>query len=538
MRRIALLAVALLGGCQAILGIEDTQTADDDTTVDAAVPGIDAPVDTPDAAPGTPDADLATFALGALPLKFDVPLDGAHELAVSVTRTGGFDGTVTIGVDPITGLTAPDVVLGAGETTGLLRMSLDSSSGLALGDTFNFTVVATSGALMDSGMVEGEVVGAPGTLEPTFGTAGVVNDIRGAGSSDDTPMRRVAEMSDGDIIAVGTDTGGLGAQQIVTVRLTAAGARDTTFSGDGMDLEPIADGFGAARGFDLAQHDVSKILVIGDIVAGNPDDDVVLMQYQANGNHDILFGSPFDHNLGGDEGGHSLALAADDTFAVGGTKDGAAMIVRYNAGSGLINSFGTNGVLTLPGTDVVALHFVAGRIVAVISSSGSTIVARVMLDGTVEGMLTIPGLSPRDAAFADDGVTYVAGVCGAPCVAKVLPTGALDATYGTAGIATHDFSGAPEQLTATEILADGKLVIAGNVQGDPWLLRLREDGTIDDTFDSLGPTDGRGGGVVVPALGVNGSILDVTQAENGDLLLCGTGISGTAASGLVARLRN
>lgn len=64
--------------------------------------------------------------------------------------------------------------------------------------------------------------------------------------------------------------------------------------------------------------------------------------------------------------------------------------------------------------------------------------------------------------------------------------GDLDDTFSGNGWLTIDFGGDGESASALAIQSDGKIVVAGSVDGDFGVARLNTNGTLDDTFNGDG----------------------------------------------------
>ncbi|MGA1566825.1 MAG: fibronectin type III domain-containing protein [Ilumatobacteraceae bacterium] len=67
-------------------------------------------------------------------------------------------------------------------------------------------------------------------------------------------------------------------------------------------------------------------------------------------------------------------------------------------------------------------------------------------------------------------------------LARLNPDGTPDLTFGTGGVATIDLGGTNDQASASVLLADGKILVAGERTGQLFLLRLSADGQPDTSF--------------------------------------------------------
>ena len=129
---------------------------------------------------------------------------------------------------------------------------------------------------------------------PTFGTSGTSGVAGGAnnlltwdrhGEWDD--FRSVAEAPDGSFFITGYDDGDTpGNDDVLLVKLTAAGAVDTTFGDDGHVIVPL--GADDDRSVAVATQPDGKIVVAGQML--NADWDGFVARFDADGNLDNSFG--------------------------------------------------------------------------------------------------------------------------------------------------------------------------------------------------------------------------------------------------------
>ena len=108
-----------------------------------------------------------------------------------------------------------------------------------------------------------------GALATAFSADGKVTVAIGSG---DDEARGIALLADGGIVIVG-ESGNGSNDDIAVVRLTSAGALDTTFSGDGKAT--VAVGSGADVGHAVVVTSAWKVIVVGTTAGG--DDDVVVV---------------------------------------------------------------------------------------------------------------------------------------------------------------------------------------------------------------------------------------------------------------------
>ena len=130
------------------------------------------------------------------------------------------------------------------------------------------------------------------------------------------------------------------------------------------------------------------------------------------------------------------------------------MRVRLDANGGLDGTFGTGGVLTIPGATAYQLTSVA------IQADGSLIAA---------------------GNTSTDGEAIV--------VIRVTSTGSMDPTFGNSGVASTQFGGSlGDREPKVLVQGDGKVVVAGRADYDDYwgITRFLADGTLDTSFNGTG----------------------------------------------------
>ena len=93
-----------------------------------------------------------------------------------------------------------------------------------------------------------------------------------------------------------------------------------------------------------------------------------------------------------------------------------------------------------------------------------------------DGKIILTGYSDKQQSPYDTDVQ----------LARLNPDGTPDLTFGTGGVATIDLGGTNDQASASVLLADGKILVAGERTGQLFLLRLSADGQPDTSFASGG----------------------------------------------------
>lgn len=240
-------------------------------------------------------------------------------------------------------------------------------------------------------------------------------------------------------------------KDFVVARLTAAGALDTTFSGDGYAVVAVSGGMDEA--FSLAVQGDGNILAAGHSYNGT-NNDIAIVRLKPDGSLDPGFDSDglLTVPVGtGNDVAQSIALQDDGKIVVGGSADGAA------------------------GSDAAVIR---------LASTGA-------LDTTFSGdgkATAAPG-SGLELFVQPDGNIILGGTRGADFAAFRFRTdGTLDPAFDADGVATIDV-GATESAYGAVLQPDGKLLVSGITStdsGDFAFARFRPDGSVDTSFGAAG----------------------------------------------------
>ena len=290
-----------------------------------------------------------------------------------------------------------------------------------------------------------------GRFDTTFNGTGQVITSVGLAS---TAIGKVAVQPDGKIVMVGgarATFGGL--SQVAVIRLTAAGALDPTFDGDGQVLTQV--GSTHAYGRSVAVQADGKIVVVG-----TANTRFVVIRYNPDGSLDSSFdgdGSTLLLPWGTGADAYSVAIQGDQKIVVGGVavqldqyghQDQVA-VARFNSDGSLDTSFGTSGIRSIPfNYDYPQLNDVA------ITSDGKLLVSL--------------------------NVTFYCEDCGYEGqVLRLNADGTTDTSWGSGGTA-HLIAGAGISMKAL-VQSDGRVVV-GNTSGSIALVRLTANGQWDASF--------------------------------------------------------
>jgi uncharacterized delta-60 repeat protein len=214
-----------------------------------------------------------------------------------------------------------------------------------------------------------------GTLDGSFGTGGIVITDFGL---DSDQANGLGIQPNGKIVVAGCTScyGGVSgvAGDFALARYDPDGALDAAFDGDGLVVTDFRSGNDDA--FDLAFQPGGRIVAGGCVdchFEGNPEfSDLALARYKSNGTLDTSFDmdGKVTTDLGDSDVIVGLAPQPDGKLVVVGNAPCCVnpVVGRYGMGGSLDGTFGTGGIVLLPGlanfVSDVALHR-NGRIVVV-----------------------------------------------------------------------------------------------------------------------------------------------------------------------------
>lgn len=385
-------------------------------------------------------------------------------------------------------------------------------------------------ALLIVAFLENHLQAAPGDLDPTFGSNGVV--ISSFGSNDSALATSMVLQPDGKIVVGGFAKADFVLETPVVVRYNIDGTPDTSF-GDGgcvstleltktnlvrkytstaktgVALQPdgkiVLGATGWPRPTGLPYVQVYGIFRFGD--DGTPD-----ASFDADGYRLMSLGSITSMPFGG------LVLQPDGKIVFTGYSNGMNVVrLQPNGSSDL--GFGVGGVaLAVP--DLVSNSYitVSSAAATILAPDGTVLVAGTAYHDTnwcaVVARLTpfgslvtsfgsdgkaiaLLGADSSAAAVARqaDGKIVVGGRFANGAISAILLLrydyyGNPDTTFGSNGVVICDVGAANEGTSAIALQADGKVVVSGSIwndaQYDSVLLRFNTDGSLDSGFGSNG----------------------------------------------------
>ncbi|MFZ5629541.1 MAG: hypothetical protein ACOY5B_10465 [Spirochaetota bacterium] len=331
-------------------------------------------------------------------------------------------------------------------------------------------------------------VPAPGSLDQTFGSGGLVTNAMGSNNY----ANATALQADGKILIAGYN----GSAFLVS-RYNVDGSADGSFGSGGFVTTAFSFQDSASS---IAVQGDGKIVAAGIAMTNN---DFAVARYNSDGSLDTTFNGTgkVTTSFGTNDSGMATAIQSDGKIVVAGHTEtggvGDMAVARYNTNGSLDTSFNGTGRLTINinGYDV-------GGAVA-LQSDGKIIVA---------GAAT--------------------GCCGFDfAVARINPNGSLDTSFNGTGRTTISFSGnALVRSGGIALQPDGKIILSGDISSPSRNLavaRLNTNGSLDGSFGT--------GGRVTLGIGPSSFAGGLALQGNGQILLGGVD-DGNNASFTVARL--
>jgi uncharacterized delta-60 repeat protein len=275
---------------------------------------------------------------------------------------------------------------------------------------------------------------ADGTLDPSFGTGGLVTTDFAATNDQAAAL---AVQADGKLVAAGfTDV--FAGSDFALARYNPDGALDPSFGTGGKVTTDVGGSIDEAHALVVQGNGRLVVAGVADNSSVGSGFDFALTRYRSNGTLDPSFGmgGKVTTNIAGDDTARGLVMAADGRLVAAGftrsafTADFA--LAGYRSNGKLDRSFGTGGRVTTDFTGSAGFD----RANALVAQADGKLVA---------------------AGFAIDPSTILSDFA----LARYSPNGALDPSFGTGGKVTTDFTGGDDDARGLGVQADGKLVAAG-----------------------------------------------------------------------------
>jgi uncharacterized delta-60 repeat protein len=453
-------------------------------------------------APPPDGGATAGFTVTLSPPALTIGVGYASSTEVSVIRTGGLAGSVTVTVAGLpTGVTAAPLVIDAQSTQGTLTLS--ASSAALAGDT-PATVNATDGALASSAPLSLHVV-APtsGTVDPTFGSQGTAGSFPPGFSA-----AAIAVQPDGKILLGGDqpDTGTPPVLHFAAVRCTADGVLDPTFGAAGEVTGP------AAQAWAMALQPDGKIVLGGR--STDASQTFTMVRLLPNGALDTTFGTQgaVSQTFASWQDGQirGLAVQPDGKIVAAGSGSETAnptvddvVLMRLAADGSLDTTFGSNGVASYAGVEAQGADAYGlvlqpdGKLLVTLSEPSFGSFGDAIVRFTASGVLDTTWSSVTfirvDPIVDPDGTVLTGASAGAALVYRLTSAGAADTTFAQSGQAALQFGGMTSGLGGIVRSSAGAIYVAGWQFAPPQpdllaVAKLTSAGALDVSFGTGGFT--------------------------------------------------
>ena len=416
-------------------------------------------------------------------------------------------------------------------TTGIFTLNFPTAvraTSAGIGQQVSGKLVAAAAVESNTSIDEQVVrITTTGTLDPTFGTNGIVTLPNQGSSVDDG--RVVLRQADGKILVIANTSGAaFTTQNLGVARFNADGTVDNTFDGDGKLVLNVGGSFSVA---DAVLQSDGKILIVGTLGLTTG----MVIRLNPGGTFDSTFDTDGKLSLapvGGTTSTASfVAVQSDGKILVTGQSDGTKSILyRFSSTGAADTTFDTDGQLpvTFNGTGTTVIGDL------VVQPDGKILVAGTV--GTTDGLMRFNTNGSADTTFDADGlvtvpttefaidavtvqadgkILFVADKTGMELVVHRLnANGSADVTFAGDGdislTSTSFFNG----RTGLFALADGTVFVVQAAGTDLAIFHLTSAGALDTSYD----TDGK---ATVSLMGATGSPNDFLRGPDGRVLAVG-----------------
>jgi uncharacterized delta-60 repeat protein len=322
-----------------------------------------------------------------------------------------------------------------------------------------------------------------GTLNTSFATSGIFNTSAGSANAFGTAVNVDAS---GNILVGGNDDSG----NVVLIRLTSAGALDSTFGTGGVATLSLGSGNGGNASAIVIDAN-NKILVAGTAAISGTQY-LYVARFNTDGTIDTTFNTTGYNAITGSSNyvGTSIAIDQNAKIIAGGSAAGISgtdfLLARFNSTDGSLDtSFGTSGTVITP-----------------ISSTTNDQIQSIAIDSS--NRIVVAGFT----LDTNNNSSFV--------VARYSNAGALDTTFGagSTGIVIQSIG---VSAIAYSVLIDqsGNIVVGGNSDTNFALARFASNGSLDTTFGI--------GGIYTTLVGQfnSGSLAAAIQSSDGRVVQAG-----------------
>jgi uncharacterized delta-60 repeat protein len=278
-----------------------------------------------------------------------------------------------------------------------------------------------------------------GTLDPTFGTGGVV--LYNSPVDDVDNGNGVVIQSDGKIVVAGERANSSGYHDILLLRLNSNGTLDPAFGVGGATFYDIANE--NDLGYSVALQPDGRIVITGTTQSGGAKTDLLVLRYNSNGTLDTSFGSSGVVLYGTAnfaDGGHAVVTQPDGKIIVVGNsynssvqpQENEVVLLRYNNNGTLDSTFGSGGVVIYDNSWNISPMFSGTRLGLALQPDGKIVVAGNSAQSPFLAFVLL---------YDDDG-TFFSG-------------------FGSGGVVTFSSPGGYAAAQAVAYQTDGKIVATG-----------------------------------------------------------------------------
>ncbi|MFZ2724978.1 MAG: hypothetical protein WAX77_01870 [Methylococcaceae bacterium] len=295
---------------------------------------------------------------------------------------------------------------------------------------------------------------------------------------------------------------GYSGSSFALARYNNNGSLDISFDRDGK----LVTDFGWKGGFyggAIIQQSSGALVVAG---SGYNSTDFNLISYNSDGSIDKTFGKggTVSTDFGGTEVATSLLSQTDGKLVVAGTASGF-VLARYNSDGSLDTSFSDDGKVTLRAfsgyIDVAQNSIQQADSKLVVSgysrgTSDSALLVRFNKDGSLDTSFDSDGSllgffagSSHAASVAQqtDGKLVVAGNSnGDFALVRLNADGSVDKSFNDGAVVLTDFNATEDSAASVALQADGKIIVAGSSADNFALARYNTDGSLDKSFHDGG----------------------------------------------------
>ncbi len=330
----------------------------------------------------------------------------------------------------------------------------------------------------------------------------------------------------GRIVVVGASD-----RQIAVARLTATGAPDASFSGDGRFLKTIYSTSNEAS--DVALLPDGKIIVAGsawDYSFSGSVHDFFVMRLHVNGVLDNTFNSDGVGTITGARQAvaRDLTLMSNGQMVISGWCDanfrGNVLVTRFNADGSPDTTFDNDGRSLAPWS--ISTQFRVGGEANFVLDDGSIVVSgnnavfrfasngiqdtssyRTITSGSISGMVPLPG----------NQLLLSGSMAGRFGVAKVDADRKLMSSFSGDGLAFVHFGNSDDIVSRSVQQSDGRLVVASTSMNTFAVTRYLPTGALDATFSGDGKVTINLGDTILRA-----TAEDVAVQADGRIIVAGS----------------